>query len=124
MRPGRLLGFGFAFVFLTLGLIFLLASASDYNTSTTRTLIFAFVLLGLGVGLLILTLKFLPAVKIEQTVVQKVDLPGDTELERWTCQSCGALLDGSSIQVAKDGSVIINCPYCQSSYQITEQPKW
>ncbi len=71
-----------------------------------------------------LTLKFLPTVKIEQTIVQKIDLAGDTELEKLACQSCGAPLPGSAVKVAGDGSVLITCPYCDTSYQITEQPKW
>ncbi|HPM77982.1 MAG TPA: hypothetical protein PK961_12880 [bacterium] len=124
MRPGRLLGFGFAAIFLFLGLIFLLSLGSQYNTNKGSDALVGLVLTALGVGLLVLTLKFLPAVKVEHTVVQKIDLAGDTELEKLKCQSCGAPLPGQAIRVAPDGSVLVTCPYCDTSYQITEQPKW
>lgn len=124
MRWGRLIGFGFAVVFLALGLIFLLSAASQYNTHKGQSVAFAAVLLVLGLTALVLTLKFLPTVKVEHTVIQQIDLAGDTDLEQMKCQACGASLESKSITVAGDGSVLVSCPYCGSSYQITEQPKW
>ncbi len=124
MRAGRLIGFAFAVIFLLLGLLFLLASASPTNGAKGQSLIYAGVLLALGIGILVLTLKFLPTVHIEKTVVQKIDLSGQTNLEQMKCQSCGGALDGAAIKVAGDGSVVVNCPFCGSSYQITEKPKW
>ncbi|GAG08140.1 unnamed protein product, partial [marine sediment metagenome] len=32
-------------------------------------------------------------------------------------------LDSKSVSV-QAGAVFVNCPYCESSYQIEEAPKW
>jgi hypothetical protein len=58
-----------------------------------------------------------------QTIVHKVDLPGELSLEKLKCQSCGATLDKDNIDV-KAGAVVVTCPYCGTSYEIEEEPKW
>lgn len=57
------------------------------------------------------------------TIVQKIDLPGDLSLERLKCKSCGATLSKDNIEV-KAGAVVVTCPYCGTSYEIEEEPKW
>jgi RNase P subunit RPR2 len=58
-----------------------------------------------------------------QTIVQQIDLTGDLSLERLKCQSCGAALAKDNIDV-KAGAVVVTCPYCGTSYEIEEEPKW
>ena len=57
------------------------------------------------------------------TVVQKIDLSGDVNLQEVTCRACGASLSKDSVSV-KAGAVWIHCEYCGASYQIEEEPKW
>ena len=57
------------------------------------------------------------------TVVQKIDLSGDVNLEDMTCRSCGGSLGKDSVSV-KAGAVFVNCQYCGTSYQLEEEPKW
>ncbi len=57
------------------------------------------------------------------TVVQKIDLSGDVNLQDFTCRSCGATLGKDSISV-KAGAVMVSCQYCGATYQIEEEPKW
>ncbi len=59
----------------------------------------------------------------ERTVIQKIDLSGDVDLEQMTCRSCGGTLSQDSIEV-RAGAIFVNCPYCGASYQIEEAPKW
>lgn len=59
----------------------------------------------------------------EKTIVQKIDLAGDVSAERLKCQSCGATLDDNSIQL-REGAIQVKCPYCGTSYQLEEKPKW
>ncbi len=59
----------------------------------------------------------------QTTVVQQIDLPGDLSLEKMKCQSCGATLDKDSI-TTRAGAVVIDCPYCGTSYEVEEEPKW
>ena len=56
-------------------------------------------------------------------IVQKIDLSGDIELEKMKCQNCSAELSKDSVTV-KEGAIFIDCPYCGTSYQMVEEPKW
>ncbi len=57
------------------------------------------------------------------TVVQKIDVSGDVNLQDMTCRSCGGSLGKESITV-RAGAVFVNCQYCNAAYQLEEEPKW
>jgi hypothetical protein len=90
--------------------------------------------LGVGflcVGLLLvgggLVLIVLAARKTKQETAQnitlKVDLPGDTKIEQMKCRSCGGALTADNIKMV-NGAPMVTCPYCNTVYQLTEEPKW
>ncbi len=56
-------------------------------------------------------------------VIQKIDLSGDINLETLTCEQCGGTLSSDNIKVVA-GAPVVSCPYCNASYQVTEEPKW
>jgi hypothetical protein len=58
-----------------------------------------------------------------QNVTLKVDLPGETKIEQMTCRSCGGALTADNIKMV-NGAPVVTCPYCNSVYQLTEEPKW
>ena len=58
-----------------------------------------------------------------QNVTLKVDLPGDTQIEAMKCKSCGGTLTADNIKLV-NGAPMVTCPYCNSVYQLTEEPKW
>jgi hypothetical protein len=58
-----------------------------------------------------------------QNVTLKVDLPGATKIEQMKCQACGGTLTADNIKVV-NGAPMVNCPYCNTVYQLTEEPKW
>jgi len=98
------------------GLIFLIGAAQ--GNAATR-IITGVVLIGAA-----LVLSFLARVKSPQpTVVQQIDLSGDVHAEQLTCKNCGGKLDSKSVSV-KAGGIFVDCPYCGTSYQIEEEPKW
>ena len=91
---------------------------------------------GLGIGLAVVGLllagggAFLVWVgvrgqktEVVQQVTMKMDLPGQTSVEQLKCQSCGGVITSSDIQIMA-GAPVVSCPYCQSTYQMTEEPKW
>lgn len=61
--------------------------------------------------------------QVTTTVVQKIDLSGDVNLQDLTCRSCGGSLGKESVSV-KAGAVFINCQYCGAAYQLEEEPQW
>ncbi len=59
----------------------------------------------------------------DQNVVVKIDLPGNMTMESMKCRSCGGVLSAENITLS-NGAPIVTCPYCKTTYQITEEPKW
>jgi formylmethanofuran dehydrogenase subunit E len=74
-----------------------------------------------------ITLIVIAARKTKQETVQnvtlKVDLPGETKFEQLTCKSCGGTLNAENVKLV-NGAPMVNCPYCHTIYQLTEEPKW
>jgi hypothetical protein len=63
------------------------------------------------------------AAGVAQNVTLKIDLPANVNLENMKCKSCGGTLTMENIQMVA-GAPVVNCPYCKSTYQLTEDPKW
>lgn len=60
---------------------------------------------------------------VTTTLVQKIDLSGNVNVQELTCRSCGGTLSKESVTV-RAGGVFVDCPYCGASYQLEEDPKW
>ena len=58
-----------------------------------------------------------------QNVTYKVDLPGDVNVEEMKCKSCGGVLTSKDISMV-NGAPVVTCPFCNTVYQLTEEPKW
>jgi hypothetical protein len=61
--------------------------------------------------------------EITQQVTMKVDLPGDTEMSQMNCRNCGGALKPENVKMVA-GAPVVECPYCGTTYQLTEEPKW
>jgi uncharacterized Zn-finger protein len=99
-----------------LGLVFIIG-----NQGQVARIILGAVLL-VAAGVLIYMVQMRPQ-GIDTRNVQQIDLSGDVGLERLKCQNCDAPLDKESLEV-KAGAIFVHCPYCGTSYQIEEAPKW
>ena len=58
-----------------------------------------------------------------QNVTLNVDLPGDTKVSALTCRNCGGALKPENVKMVA-GAPMVECPYCGTTYQLTEAPKW
>jgi DNA-directed RNA polymerase subunit RPC12/RpoP len=81
------------------------------------------ILIGVGVAIVWVVRTRGPA-PIQQ-ITQQLELgtPGEVVVEKLKCQNCGAELGKDTASLVQ-GAVMINCPYCGSTYQLTEEPKW
>ncbi len=61
--------------------------------------------------------------EVVQQVTMKVDLPGDTKISQVTCRNCGGALKPENVKMVA-GAPMVECPYCGTTYQLTEEPKW
>ena len=133
MTAKPLLYVGAAILFLLgLGMVILggfytVASTSASGSSTWLTF-------GLGIGFvgilflaggagLVYAAARAGKTEVIQQVTMKVDLPGQTKIEEVKCRSCGGTLSAKDITLA-NGAPMVNCPYCHTVYQMTEEPKW
>jgi hypothetical protein len=123
-------GYIFAISLILLGILVLFSLASpefaqspDKSVKIVIRLIMIFFCFGMGGGLIVFITRRVTKTPDKMEVIQKIDLSGDVQTEKLSCRNCGANLEQNSVKV-KAGAVFINCPYCGSSYQITEEPKW
>ena len=73
-----------------------------------------------GAGLIYASIRGTKTEVIQQV---KIDLPADTKVEQMTCKNCGGALKPENIKMVM-GAPMVECPYCGTSYQLTEEPKW
>ena len=64
-----------------------------------------------------------PKAETPVNVTYKVDLSGNVNLETMKCKSCGGTLTSENVKMVA-GAPVVTCPYCGTSYQLTEEPKW
>jgi len=107
------------------GVLSVIGSTSSQGDSSWLTFGVGFgcagvVFIGGGAGLIYLAMR---GQKTEIIQEVKIDLPGDTQLEEMKCRSCGGTLTSDNIKLV-NGAPMVNCPYCDSAYQLTEEPKW
>lgn len=57
------------------------------------------------------------------TTTLKIELPADVDIERFQCQNCGSNLSMENVKLVA-GAPMVECPYCDAAYQLTEKPKW
>lgn len=126
------LGIGILFL-LGLGLVCygglsVVGSTSAQGNSSWLSFGIGFLCLGVfflagGVGLIWLVSRQAAAANGPQQVVMNIDIPGDTKISQMKCQSCGGAITASDIKIMA-GAPVVTCPYCQATYQLTEEPKW
>jgi hypothetical protein len=59
----------------------------------------------------------------EGNVTLNVELPGNVQMDTLKCKSCGGTLKPENITMVA-GAPVVTCPFCNTTYQLTEEPKW
>jgi hypothetical protein len=80
--------------------------------------------IGIGFGIIWLVSRSKAGqVSSTENITLKIDLPANVNLDSLKCKSCGGSLTMDNIQMVS-GAPVVNCPYCHTTYQLTEDPKW
>jgi len=115
-----LIGLGLAII---IGLSYIVQAGSGGSVGIGLVfLIIGFLMIGGGVYLIYMASRGKMGA-VTENVTLKVDLPANVRLDTLKCRSCGGTLTMDNIQMVA-GAPVVNCPYCQSTYQLTEEPKW
>ena len=126
MSAGRIIAFIAAGILIFFGVLFVLAAFSP-NPSGLQgqlgRLVTGLVLVAIGFGLIWLVYRRGKAAQAGENVTLKIDLPGNVSMDTLKCQSCGGVLKPENIKMVA-GAPVVTCPYCNTTYQLTEEPKW
>ena len=120
MSAGKIIAYIAAGICLLFGVLFIMATFSQQGQ--IGWLLVGIILVVIAFGLIWFASRK-PKVETPENVTYKVDLSGDVNLETMKCKSCGGALTPQNIKMVA-GAPVVTCPYCNTTYQLTEEPKW
>ena len=122
MNAVKIISYIAAAIFIFFGIMFIYATFSPQGQIGWLVVGLISVVIGFGLIWFASTRKALVAGSGED-VTLKNDLPAHVELDTLKCQSCGGVLKPENIKMVA-GAPVVTCPYCGTTYQLTEEPKW
>ena len=123
MNAGKIIAYIAAAILIFFGVLFMWGAGAETGGGASWVLIG---LVTVGIGLVIIFFAARSKPKPSETgnnVTLKIDLPGDVNMESIKCKSCGGALTPDDIKMVA-GAPVVTCPYCHTTYQLTEDPKW
>jgi len=120
MKALKIIAYIIAAILIIFGVLYIL-SVFGPGGNTGRLLI-GLILVGIAFVLIFWAARQ-PAVSSQQNVTVKIDLPGGVEMDTIKCKSCGGVITAENIKLVA-GAPVVSCPFCGTTYQITEEPKW
>jgi putative Mn2+ efflux pump MntP len=122
MNAGKLIAYIAAAILIFFGVLFVWGAFSPDGSSGWIPV--GLVSVGIGFGLI----WFAGRSRLAQnnagnSTTIKIDLPGNVNLDTLKCKSCGGAITMDNIKMVA-GAPVVSCPYCKSTYQLTEEPKW
>jgi len=79
--------------------------------------------IGGGIWLIVTATKLTGQEAAAQNITYQVDLPAQTKIEQMKCNNCGGNLKADNVKMLA-GAPTVECPFCGTTYQMTEEPKW
>jgi hypothetical protein len=124
MKIGKILAYVAAGIFILIGIFFIWALGSPQGRQHPEWLVIGLITLAIGFALIWLVSRRGAAPQAGgENVTLKIDLPANINLDTLKCQSCGGVLTVDNIKMVA-GAPVVSCPYCGTTYQLTEEPKW
>jgi hypothetical protein len=113
-----------AFIGAAILIIFgaLMAIGATDPTGNTSWLPIGLVLIVVGLVIVFFAARRKTQAPVEN-VTYNVDLPGNVKMDTLKCESCGGTLAPENIAMVA-GAPVVTCPFCHTTYQLTEAPKW
>ena len=102
--------------------IFALASSySGLTAQAAQSRLLAAVILFI-VGLAIIVGIYYTTRK-PKTVIQQLEVSGEMKAAQIKCPNCGGSINADQIKIV-EGVPYVKCPYCGTTFEVTEEPKW
>lgn len=58
-----------------------------------------------------------------KTVIQRLEISGQMSAAPIKCPNCSASINADQIKIVS-GVPYVKCPYCGTTFEVTEEPKW
>jgi hypothetical protein len=121
MSAGKIIAYIAAAILIFFGVLFIWGAFSPQGQ--VGWIPVGLVSVVIGFGLIWLGSRRRLAAEAERDVTLKIDLPGNVSLDKVKCQACGGVLSPKDINMVA-GAPMVTCPYCGTTYQLSEEPKW
>jgi len=110
--------------FFIFGVLFTLAAFSSDQSNQGGTLLTGIILLIICAVLGYFSFRKAPgAASNDQNITYNIDLPANVSMDSLKCESCGGAITPKDIAMVA-GAPVVTCPFCHTTYQLTEDPKW
>ncbi|HEY9089838.1 MAG TPA: hypothetical protein VIO36_16820 [Anaerolineaceae bacterium] len=119
MSAGKIIAYIVAAITIFFGILFIWGAFSPSGSN-------GWIIVGLisvGIGLALIYWAARRPASTSNDVTLKIDLPGNVGMDTLKCKSCGGTLSPKDISMIA-GAPVVTCPYCKTTYQLTEEPKW
>jgi hypothetical protein len=122
MSAIKIIAYIAAAILIFFGVLFIWGAFSPDGADSW--IIIGLISVGIGFGLIWFAARRLSAGTTSgDNVTLKIDLPANVNLDMLKCKSCGGVLSMDNLKMVA-GAPVVNCPYCKTTYQLTEEPKW
>ena len=121
MSAGKIILYIVAAIFVIFGVLFILSAFSPQGQP--GNIITGIVLVVIGFGFIFFASRRKAGAASDDNVTLKIDLPSNVSMDTLKCKSCGGALKPENIKMVA-GAPVVTCPYCGTTYQLTEEPKW
>jgi len=121
MSAGKIILYIIAAIFIVFGVLFILSAFSPQGQP--GNIITGIILVIIGFVFIFLAARRKAGAAAGDNVTLKIDLPANVNMDTLKCKSCGGVLKPENISLV-NGAPVVTCPYCGTTYQLTEEPKW
>ena len=125
---GSIILFIIALISIVFGFLMLLGSFSSQGSTGwvgpgILIIVFGLICVAAAIVLIAVSRRKARQEAAAQNVSINVDLPGQMKIDAMKCQKCGGELSSANITMV-NGAPVVSCPFCGTTYQMTEEPKW
>lgn len=122
MTAIKIIAYVAAAILIFFGVLFIWGAFSPQGSA--GWILIGLISVAIGFGLIWFGARQKPATQAgDQNVTLNIDLPANVNLDSLKCKSCGGALSSKDIKMVA-GAPVVTCPYCNSTYQLSEDPKW
>jgi len=121
MKAGKLVAYIGAAILILFGILFIVAS-TDKAQGQAGWFWVGLIMLAVALVLVFFASKK-PKPAPTTNITMDIDLPANVNMDTLKCRACGGTLGTKDIQMVA-GAPVVTCPWCHTTYQLTEDPKW